>query len=439
MSQVVQLMANQNYVRSPYLRASYPETLYKVIQMERELEKMMAFQRTSGLRQILPQMLDNHLARKYLVPHAMKTFVDVENLGGTEQFFQKFTFRYFLSSLLKELYHHADYRDSLTVCARARPSDVGKDDIHLTFVRFFNFMVNDTTYLVDSSIEYIRKINEYESLQKGEGSAGKWLELSKEERQRIQSNYEEGQQRLRSYLHYGNESIDLLHCLAQDLPDAFLHPALVGRLSGMLNGFLVDLTNNAPSLKLKNPSKFSFDHPNLVRKIVRCYLSFGASGVEGRDEFLRAVAADERSYTPEKFLAVNNFVKGKTSILGLGINEVMSFEALVFKIAEVHAESEADIPPEDVPEEFNCPLLQELMTDPVQLPGSGEWLQRASIVQQILNTPLNPFNRQKLTMADLEAHNGQPDVVAEAAKRREECLAWKADYLQKREAEARGK
>ena len=55
----------------------------------------------------------------------------------------------------------------------------------------------------------------------------------------------------------------------------------------------------------------------------------------------------------------------------------------------------------DAPSEFLDPLLDELMHDPVELP-SGNILDRSTIIQQLLNDPIDPFNRAPMTMSDVK-------------------------------------
>jgi hypothetical protein len=52
----------------------------------------------------------------------------------------------------------------------------------------------------------------------------------------------------------------------------------------------------------------------------------------------------------------------------------------------------------DHPEEFGDPLTMEIMRDPVTLPTSDTVVDRSTIVQHLLNTPIDPFNRKPLTM-----------------------------------------
>lgn len=201
-------------------------------------------------------------------------------------------------------------------------------------------------------------------------------------------------------MRYANEAVQLLHILGQDIPDAFLRPALVPRLSGMLNYFLIELTRDAQRLRVRTPEKYGFDHAHLVRDIVQCYCAFAAIGVSGRDGFMRAVIDDGRCYSVANFANAIGFVNDKRTALKLPPPDVRQFAAVVDELQRLHDETaQTDIPSEDVPEKFLDPIMQYLLTDPVQLPESGEWLQRSVIEQHLLNDSKNPFNRKPLTQA----------------------------------------
>lgn len=64
----------------------------------------------------------------------------------------------------------------------------------------------------------------------------------------------------------------------------------------------------------------------------------------------------------------------------------------MFTVANQEAEDECA----DAPDEFKDPLMDTLMSDPVQLP-SGTIMDRAIITRHLLNSNTDPFNRQHLT------------------------------------------
>lgn len=55
----------------------------------------------------------------------------------------------------------------------------------------------------------------------------------------------------------------------------------------------------------------------------------------------------------------------------------------------------------DAPDEFLDEIMSTFMTDPVILP-SGHFVDRATITQHLLNDPIDPFNRESMTVDDIK-------------------------------------
>jgi hypothetical protein len=71
----------------------------------------------------------------------------------------------------------------------------------------------------------------------------------------------------------------------------------------------------------------------------------------------------------------------------------------------------------DAPEEFLDPLVLTFMVDPVLLPTSGNYVDRSTIAQILLNDPHDPFNRRDLTI----------DMVEPATELKIRMTAWLED------------
>jgi hypothetical protein len=54
----------------------------------------------------------------------------------------------------------------------------------------------------------------------------------------------------------------------------------------------------------------------------------------------------------------------------------------------------------DAPDEFLDEILSTFMKDPVVLP-SGHFVDRSTITQHLLNDPIDPFNREPMTVEDI--------------------------------------
>ena len=95
---------------------------------------------------------------------------------------------------------------------------------------------------------------------------------------------------------------------------------------------------------------------------------------------------------------------------GSGVNLWEKLARLVRETLELKKQEEVAI--EDVPDEFQCPIMMEIMMDPVQLPG-GIIVDRSSIMQQLLNQGVNPFTRAPMSVKDLVP---QPELKAKIQK-----------------------
>ena len=81
---------------------------------------------------------------------------------------------------------------------------------------------------------------------------------------------------------------------------------------------------------------------------------------------------------------------------------------------------------ENAPEEYLDPLTYEVMKDPVRLPTSDTVVDRSTIAQQLLNDPLDPFNRQPLKIEDVvDETELKEQIEAFIEEKKEEQLALK--------------
>merc|ERR1711881_453273 len=119
---------------------------------------------------------------------------------------------------------------------------------------------------------------------------------------------------------------------------------------------------------------------------------------ELRADFIKQVVLDTRcfsvaTYSEAKKL-ISRFVNDSEVVTALGQTtiEVEHMETVVNKLREVSTSKEIEIDYDDAPEEFECALMFEIMEDPVRLPSSGTVVDRSSIVRQLLQNPVDPFN-----------------------------------------------
>ncbi|KAM3618669.1 uncharacterized protein V6R79_023283 [Siganus canaliculatus] len=368
---LVVFICSQNYIRNPYLIAKLVEVLF--------VTNPAVQPRT----QRFSEMMENHpLSVKQLVPALMKFYTDVEHTGATSEFYDKFTIRYHISTIFKSLWqnlaHHGTFLEEF---------NSGKQ-----FVRYINMLINDTTFLLDESLESLKRIHEVQEEMKNKEQ---WEQLPREQQQSRQSQLTQDERVSRSYLALATETVEMFHILTKQVQKPFLRPELGPRLAAMLNFNLQQLCGpKCRDLKVENPEKYGFEPKKLLDQLTDIYLQLDCA------RFAKAIADDQRSYSRELFEEVISKMRKAGIKSSIAIEK---FKLLLEKVEEIVAKnSQSEMDYSDAPDEFKDPLMDTLMTDPVMLP-SGNIMDRSIILRHLLNSSTDPFNRQPLTESMLES------------------------------------
>lgn len=362
-----ELLPSSDLIKNPYIRAKQVEIFFALVVNDGERGTGVF----SGLNQRVHRLLTGNM---------MKFYVQVESLGTSTAFYDKFSIRFHLTKVLLKLlsFDSGSFR--------------WKNQLELTmddsmFVRFINLCVSDATYLLDESLSKLTEIKE-KQMQTTPLTAEEQKSLSQTERQ------------CQSLLSLGSESLIFLAKLTCACPEAFVRPEILDRLTAMLNFNLVLLAGpRCSKLKVNNPSKYNFNPRSLLSSLIEIYLSF-----TGDEVFIRSVALDERSFSPKLFESCVGIME-RTGMPG---DTIESFTKLSKQIISIlgdkeRVDSNSGVDPENIPDEYLDPILFNLMVDPVKLPTSQMIVDRSTIQAHLLNDPHDPFNRQPLKIEDVEA------------------------------------
>lgn len=166
-----------------------------------------------------------------------------------------------------------------------RASIVNESRSGKQFVKFINMLMNDTTFLLDESLESLKRIHEVQELMSN-GTA--WGALPQDQQQSRARQLTADERQARSYLTLAKETVAMFHYLTVDITEPFLRPELVGRLSAMLNFNLQQLCGpKCKNLKVKKPEKYGWEPRTLLSQLVDIYLHLDC------DNFAAALAGDE--------------------------------------------------------------------------------------------------------------------------------------------------
>lgn len=365
------MICSAHYITNRYLIAKLIEVLFIVNPRVQP-----------ALERLSDRLLMDPLAVDHLVPALMKFYSDVEQTGASSEFYDKFSIRYHISIIFKELWGMPVHRSHF----------IGVATSGQNFVKFVNMLMNDTTYLLDESMVTLKSIRELQDLM---DNKAEWNRLTPDVQQAKQKQLSQEERQCRSYLTLARETVDIFHYLTERIQDPFLIPELADRLAAMLNFNLQQLCGpTCNNLKVRTPEKYGWEPKKLLHQMTGIYLHLARSPL-----FVTAIANDERSYSKELF---DDAVARMTRACIKTPTEIEQFQDLRDKVEKIVAEKRmAEIDYGEIPDEFRDPLMMTLMTDPVMLP-SGVVMDRPIILRHLLNSQTDPFNRQPLTESQLQ-------------------------------------
>uniref|UniRef100_A0A5S6QIK5 Ubiquitin conjugation factor E4 B n=1 Tax=Trichuris muris TaxID=70415 RepID=A0A5S6QIK5_TRIMR len=365
------LICNTGIFNNPYLSAKVVELLFYTCPQVRP----------AG-RSLHSSIFQHPSANESLFRSLVKFYSDVETLGSASEFYDKFNIRFHIQTIFKSmLYEPACRAVMFDYCKHADGN----------FIRFVNMLINDTTYLLDESMEGLLRINNVEGQMNNESH---WWNLEMEERQRLTVQHAQDERIVRSSLQLARATIDMFGYMTKDVTEPFLTGELGDRLAAMLNYNLKQLCGPASQrLRVKDPKRYTWEPRNLINELTEIYLNLDC------DKFVGCIVGDERSYSPAFF---RNVIE---CLIRHNIKSNSKVEQLRLLAQKAHAvwkkRKQEDMVFSDVPSDFMDPVMGTLMRDPVKLP-SGSIMDRTVITRHLLNTQTDPFTRQPLNENMLE-------------------------------------
>ncbi|XP_021905344.1 probable ubiquitin conjugation factor E4 [Carica papaya] len=360
-----------NYIRNPYLRAKMVEVLN------------CWMPRRSGSTATSTLFEGHQLSLEYLVRNLLKLYVDIEFTGSHTQFYDKFDIRHNIAELLEYLWQVPSH------CNAWR--QIAKEEEKGVYLNFLNFLINDSIYLLDESLNKILELKELEAEM---SNTAEWERRPVQERQERTRLFHSQENIIRIDMKLANEDVSMLAFTSEQITAPFLLPEMVERVANMLNYFLLQLVGpQRKSLSLKDPEKYEFRPRHLLKQIVRIYVHLARG--DSDNIFPSAISKDGRSYNEQLFSAAADVLRK----IGEDMRIIQEFVELGAKAKAAASEAmDAEAALGDIPEEFLDPIQYTLMKDPVLLPSSRITVDRPVIQRHLLSDNTDPFNRSHLTV-----------------------------------------
>ncbi|XWS44355.1 hypothetical protein CRYUN_Cryun15aG0038100 [Craigia yunnanensis] len=370
MNFIIMFMASPQFIKNPYLRAKMVEVLN------------CWMPRGSGSSATSTLFEGHHLSLEYLVRNLLKLYVDIEFTGSHTQFYDKFNIRHNIAELLEYLWQVPSHRNAW--------KQIAKEEEKGVYLNFLNFLINDSIYLLDESLN---KILEHKELEAEMSNTAEWERRPAQERQERTRLFHSQENIIRIDMKLANEDVSMLAFTSEQITAPFLLPEMVERVANMLNYFLLQLVGpQRKSLTLKDPEKYEFRPKELLKQIVRIYVHLARG--DAKNIFPAAISSDGRSYNEQLFSAAADILQ-RIGEDGRIIQDFIALGAKAKAAASEAMDTEAALG--DIPDEFLDPIQYTLMKDPVILPSSRITIDRPVIQRHLLSDSTDPFNRSHLT------------------------------------------
>ena len=393
------LIGSPHFIKNPYMRAKMVDVLWDAMPRPDE-------PRGRGQGPYAGVFEGSPTVERYLVPHLLHLYVNIEFTGANNVFYDKFNVRYHIGELLEYLWSVPMHRNRWLNVART---------CEKFYVQFISMILNDAIYLLDEAMAHLKEVKE--KLEERRSPA--WGARPANERADQEGQLQQAERLLRSDLTLAQVHIRMMQYTTELVTMPFLQPQMVGRVAAMLDYFLMYLVGpDRKNLKVDNPDKYDWDPANMLSMIVSIYAHLSKS--EGAPDFARAIALDLRSYRPENMEEAHRLCASRRLLQLDNLDAFARLAELCKVAAREEAEAEADFA--DAPAEYLDPIQCDLMQDPVILPSSKTVIDRATILRHLLSDKTDPFNRSPLT----------EDQLLPATELKAQIEAWKQSKRQKK-------
>ena len=318
----ITFLRNSDYVKNPYVKGGLITIMFTGVWPTPNHSKGILGDLLCGLP----------FANEHLLHALIKFYIDIEVTGAHTQFYDKFNIRYEIFQIIKCIWSNTLYRENLAKEASQNLQ---------FFIHFVNLLLNDVTFVLDESISGLEKIYTLTQELETEGAI-----MEAERKTEKEEALAAAKSQTKNYMALTNETVAMLKMFTEALATAFTKAEIVQRLADMLDYNLEALVGpKSRNLKVQNMEEYGFNPRVLLSEMVDVFLNLGS-----KDDFVAAVAKDQRSYKQSNIDQATKILKSK----GLkSPGEIANWIALGERFAkakELNEQEEEDFG--EIPDEF---------------------------------------------------------------------------------------
>eukprot|EP00928_Gymnodinium_smaydae_P007806 TRINITY_DN12795_c1_g1_i2.p1 TRINITY_DN12795_c1_g1~~TRINITY_DN12795_c1_g1_i2.p1 ORF type:complete len:1021 (+),score=259.45 TRINITY_DN12795_c1_g1_i2:111-3173(+) len=401
------VMASESHVRDPSLRGRAVKLLHRLC---------MSFPSWQA-------QLNQPPLLKHFVPCLVGVFVAVEK-AIMSYYDLAYRYKYELRVPVMDLFdlclQHDEHKRVLLEYTRGEGND--------KFLKLLTQLVNDTNSQTE---EAIRTMKDYQASkndpnqQRSQGASGgpggnhdenvgddEQTEGGEDVYRRSRMNYKEHAKKYFALASRTWKQLWLLtqHCAAvivdgRTILEQMLHSSLNASLH-----FLVGPEMKSIKATPAEYEEVGFDPKEMVKQISQIYLFLARAN---REEVSRIIAKDERYYSGATFAKAVRFGRKYGLLNG---KELEEFEGFIKELADSVSQQRAAVDEADIPDEFLCEMMADIMSDPVMFPQSKKVVDRSNAERQILGTDRDPYANTLVKVEDLIAMPELKEKIHKFAK-----------------------
>lgn len=287
------------------------------------------------------------------------------------------------------------------------------------FIKLLTQLINDTNSQTEEAIRTLKEYHQHKN-QAGAGGAGGSSSSSgggaapapnhDEEVQdddqtdgaediyrRSRMNYKE---HAKKYFNLANKTWRTLwllckHCApvvveGKTVLEQLLHSSLDAQLHHLVGPEMKNIKGTQQEYE-----EIGFSPKDMMKQLTEIYLFLIRVD---REEVIRIIAKDERYYSANTFRKAHVFAGKHSGIGGAALEEFIGFTK---ELADRVVQQRAAFDEADIPEEYLCEMMADIMSDPVQFPQSKKVVDRSTAERQIMGSDRDPYANTPVTVADL--------------------------------------
>jgi len=380
------VMASDDHVRDPSLRGQAVKLLHRLC---------ISFPQWQ-------ERLNQPPLSQHLIPCLINVFIAVEK-AIMSYYDLSYRYKYELRLPVMELFELTLQNDGHRKVLNNFVRGFGSD----RFLKLLTQLINDSNSQTEEAIRTVKEFHqnkaEQAQVEAGRGQHDEQVlnddqtATGEDVYRRSRMNYKEHAKKYFGLASKTWKTLWLLvkHCAqviveGHTLLEQLLHTSLDAQLY-----FLVGPEMKSIKSSPQEYDELGFNPKELVKQIAEIYMFLVRVN---RDEVARIISKDERYYSSTTFSKAVSFLR-KYSLLPP--DQLTDFDAFVKELAERVTQQRAVFDEADIPAEYLCEMMADIMSDPVQFPQSKKIVDRSVAVRQIMGSDRDPYANTPVKVEDL--------------------------------------